>query len=51
MRGFVTERDFDAAERSFPGIVVFYLSLGHKPRTFLELVFAFLQTQKIQRAA
>ena len=41
MRGFVTDRDLDTAEASFPGIVRFYMSLARKPATFLELVWAY----------
>ncbi len=51
MSGFVTERDFHAAEKDFPGIVGFYLSLARKPRTFLELVWAYLQAHKADRTA
>jgi hypothetical protein len=40
--GFITELDFDAAEKNFPGIARFYRSLVRKPRTFLELVWAYL---------
>ena len=43
MGGFITERNFDEAEAAFPGIVAFYRGLGHKPRTFLELVQLFLE--------
>ena len=42
MRGCITERDFQEAERCFPGITRFYKELPCKPRTFLELVWAFL---------
>ena len=42
MRGCITERDFDEAERCFPGIAAFYRELPCKPATFLELVWAFL---------
>ena len=40
MSGFITERDFDAAECEFPGIQHLYERLACKPRTFLELVWA-----------
>jgi len=42
MRGCITERDFQEAERCFPGITSFYKALPCKPKTFLELVWAFL---------
>ena len=41
MGGFITERDFDAAEYEFPGIQRLYERLAHKPRTFLELVWTY----------
>jgi hypothetical protein len=41
MRGFVTDRDLEAAESCFPGIVAFYRSLARKPATFLELVWLY----------
>jgi hypothetical protein len=41
MGGFITERDFDAAEREFPGIQRLYERLSHKPRTFLELMWSY----------
>jgi hypothetical protein len=41
MVGFITERDFGAAEEAFPGIVQFFDSLPSKPRTFLELASQF----------
>jgi hypothetical protein len=41
MVGFITERDLDAAEEAFPGIVRFFQSLPRKPRTFLDLVSQF----------
>jgi hypothetical protein len=43
MCGLVTERDFEAAEESFPGIGRFYRSMTCKPATFLELVWAYLE--------
>ncbi len=42
MRGYITEANFDECEEEFPGIVAFYRQLLTKPRTFLELVHAFL---------
>ena len=42
MRGYITEANFDECEEAFPGIVAFYRQLAAKPRTFLELVHAFL---------
>jgi hypothetical protein len=41
MRGYITEKDFEACEQEFPGIVSFYRALTVKPRTFLELVYVF----------
>jgi hypothetical protein len=41
MRGWVTERHFENAERLFPGIRRFYLDLPRKPLTFLELVWEY----------
>ncbi len=41
MGGFITERDFDAAEREFPGIQRLYECLVQKPRTFLELMWKY----------
>jgi hypothetical protein len=41
MVGFITERELQEAEETFPGIVRFYESLGHKPRSFLELLSRF----------
>ena len=42
LRGFVTERDFDLAEREFPGIVRFYADCIRKPVTFLDLLWLYL---------
>ena len=39
--GALTERDLPAAEHEFPGINAFFERCVNKPRTFLELVFAF----------
>ena len=39
--GVLTERDLPAAESEFPGISEFFARCAEKPRTFLELVFAF----------
>jgi hypothetical protein len=41
MRGLITERHFEKAERLFPGIRRFYQSLAEKPSTFLELLWKF----------
>lgn len=41
--GFVTERDREAIEESFPGIWSYYEALSVKPATFLELMWGFLQ--------
>jgi hypothetical protein len=41
MLGFITERDLDQADDAFPGILRFFESLRHKPRTFLDLVAMF----------
>jgi hypothetical protein len=50
MRGFVTDRDLDAAEKCFPGIARFYRSLARKPTTFLELVWAYQEAKRPQLA-
>jgi hypothetical protein len=41
MRGYITEKDFEACEQEFPGIVTLYRALAVKPRTFLELVYVY----------
>jgi hypothetical protein len=41
MRGVIKECHFDSAEKCFPGIRSFYLTLAHKPATFLELVWEY----------
>lgn len=41
MVGFITERDLELAEESFPGIGLLFRTLPHKPRTFLELLARF----------
>ncbi len=38
MRGFITDKDLDAAEEVFPGIHDYFDALDAKPGTFLELV-------------
>jgi hypothetical protein len=43
--GFITEVDFGEAEREFPGITCFYRACARKPRTFLELLAAFIRAQ------
>jgi hypothetical protein len=45
MSGMVTEKDFAVADRVFPGIVRFFESLERKPKTFLELVWLFLNAE------
>lgn len=45
LRGFITEVNFGQAEREFPGITCFYRACATKPRTFLELLAAFLRAQ------
>ena len=45
MRGCITECDFDEAETCFPGIAAFYRAMPNKPPTFLELVWAFLDSE------
>ena len=45
MRGCITEVDFDEAESCFPGIAKFYRDMPCKPATFLELVWAFLDSR------
>ena len=47
MSGFITERDFDAAEMEFPGIQRLYESLLSKPKTFLELVWTWEKEQEV----
>jgi hypothetical protein len=42
MRGYITEENFEECEEEFPGIVDFYRCLAVKPRTFLELMHAYL---------
>lgn len=41
MQGFITDRDFDLAERFFPGIRRFYKESVPRPLTFLELLWRF----------
>ena len=41
MRGFITEIDFDKCDEAFPGIVRYYFELKDKPKTFLELLWAY----------
>lgn len=45
MSGWVTEKDFEAADEAFPGIVAFYqaMPVGERPKTFLELVVRFMK--------
>ena len=43
MVGFINEQHFEQAEREFPGIRQLYLSCKEKPRTFLDLVMAYLR--------
>ena len=50
VRGFVTDRDLDAAEKCFPGIARFYRLLVRKPNTFLELVWAYQEAKRPQLA-
>ncbi|MBI4412064.1 MAG: hypothetical protein HY541_06240 [Deltaproteobacteria bacterium] len=38
MRGLVTERDWNAVDKTFPGAHCFYLRLSRKPQTFLDLL-------------
>lgn len=42
MSGFITERDFEAAEAEFPGIVALYRAMEPAPPTFLDLLRAYL---------
>ncbi len=46
LRGFITELHFAEAEQEFPGITRFYGSCARKPRTFLDLLAAFVRAQK-----
>lgn len=41
MRGFITEIDFEKCDECFPGIVRYYRELKDKPKTFLELLWAY----------
>jgi hypothetical protein len=41
MYGFITEIDFELCDEAFPGIVRYYRELKDKPRTFLELFWAY----------
>lgn len=41
LQGVLTERDLSAAESEFPGITRFLAECVVKPKTFLELVFAY----------
>ena len=41
MVGFITERDLEQAEQSFPGIQLYFAALARKPDTFLELLARF----------
>jgi hypothetical protein len=41
MRGYITEIDFEECDEEFPGIVHYYRELKDKPRTFLELLWAY----------
>jgi hypothetical protein len=43
LRGLVTDRDLQVVDQAFPGILGYYRSLRHKPGTFLELVWGFLE--------
>jgi hypothetical protein len=45
MRGYITEANFEECEEEFPGIVDFYRNLAVKPRTFLELMHAYLDRE------
>ena len=47
MRGFITEQHFEQAEKEFPGIRQLYLSCPVKPRTFLDLVTAYLRMMAV----
>ncbi len=41
MRGYITETDFQECDEAFPGIVRYYRELKDKPKTFLELFWAY----------
>jgi hypothetical protein len=41
MRGYITETDFAECDEAFPGIVRYYRELKDKPKTFLELFWAY----------
>jgi hypothetical protein len=51
MGGFITERDFQAAEAVFPGIERFYRTLAVKPPTFLNLLWMFQHRRRQVGAA
>ena len=50
MRGCITEVDFEEADRCFPGIAEFYRAMPCKPKTFLELMWAFLDARRDDEA-
>jgi hypothetical protein len=49
VRGFITDKDLAGAETCFPGIRRFYETATPKPRTFLELVWAFQLAKRTSR--
>ena len=51
MRGFITEKHFEQAEREFPGIRQVYNACEVKPRTFLELVTHYLRVMAAAMSA
>jgi hypothetical protein len=42
LQGFITEQHLEAAEREFPGIGRFYAECATRPRTFLQLMWLYL---------
>lgn len=42
LRGLITDQDLELAEAEFPGICRLHDSRGHRDRTFLELLAAYL---------
>jgi hypothetical protein len=41
MLGYITETDFQECDEAFPGIARYYRELKDKPKTFLELFWAY----------
>jgi hypothetical protein len=43
MRGIITEVDCEAIDQCFPGIMRYYRELKDKPKTFLELLWRYME--------